>query len=425
MELTRAERERLARRGPISALVYGAGNGLQYGRRVLASVAGNVPGGADAALGAGAAAAGAALWKKRKASRSAQRLLATPGPGFNPGSSGGYVVKGTKKKHKGKKSNGVSKAIEKYVSKRLEKDHEGIFEPVFDVRSMSGFAVFTSTTYPIVNNPAAVMSTLTGNCAGWAYYDLMTTSIATDWRTLNVLSTLADAYQADAYAGDNTNTVRQTPLAQAFNEQEQFKFIFDYDLDIKNNSNLPAQLDVYFVVAKTQTLYSPTVEINTRYGEAYNNNTPAAIKSGGDPQTIASSVWQYFKTPNMEDSDFSKWKVKKHWKALLNAGDNMQCSLQHTMPFMYEAVSTGHPKGAGCWLFRIQGKPTHDTLDDGNVGFGATQVDVCAMRRMKLFHKSPHYSGKRRITSNPTEMTIAPANQTLAGDAVTQGTGAV
>lgn len=393
---------------------------LRAGKRIFSP-------GPAAAAGAAAAAAGAA-YQGAKRTRSVFNL---PGPRFNPGGAGGYVVKSGKKKRR-KKNNRVSKTVERYVSKRLEKHDEGTFEPVADIRSQQGFAVFTADAFPILNDPdgTPAASALAGNKVGWFIYDLLTqgggASEATSYKVTNVQSLANEAYRSDSFVTDNVSVMHRVPQVQDWMTQQVNKFEFSYEITMKNNSNLPSQVDVYMVVLSEASDLDPLAELQFRYDKAYNLDSAAGIKGGLDPQTVQNSHWQYFATSGMKDSDFTKWKVKKHTKAVLNGGDMANFSWQHTLRWVYEQSTnqSKYPKGSSAILFRIQGQVTHNTSADYVVGMGSAQADVHVYRRIKYHQKAPHYNGVRRISTNPTEMVIVPASQSLAAD-VTPQTGSV
>lgn len=322
------------------------------------------------------------------------------GPSFNPGGAGGYLQK-VRGRRTHKKHNPFSRH-QKDAIRRIVKANRNVWERVYATTKSETFAVFTANAFPI--SPSG--STIANDVVGWYEDDLQ------DSAKLKAL--MNDGVRQDAYVASDAAVRRIVPNS-GLEEERFYRFTFKYKYYLKNNGAQPAKVDVYMCRNSELNSLTPLGEVNQRYNDNYVLNTDGGIVAGTNPQNIQQSFTQFYSTKNQSSSMYNGWKIKKHYKAVLNPGDEATVYWEYTQTVNYNSLSAGfYTPGAGAVVFRVQGGLSHSEADERLVHYSLAQVDVDRQRIISIDTKDAHYTAKNRYTDDSNPVFV---DDVVAGDA--------
>lgn len=332
---------------------------------------------------------------------SGPKTINAPGPKFNPGGSGGYVTKVSRKRKRKRVVNlgpGIKAAVAKLIGQKSRH-----WNAIQYLKYNRCFRLATNATYDY--DPAT--AGLVEDYVGW-------TSIGGETAT-EMRAYIDAAYRKDAYTVSGTAEVRKVPQSGVLGggEQQEYKIRISYDIILRNNGGQQSKISVYKVRASEAVTASALGELNFRYEDAYVQDT--GVIGGTDPQVITKSFRQGFNTPRMSKSNSAVWKqVGETTEMVLNPGD--ETVFRHSYTVTIDGGNTyTYFKGQGAIVFKIMGSLSHSEADEKLVHHSIASCDVESHRTVNVSVRDALFTGIRRIKDNAS--VTAFTDDVVAGDA--------
>lgn len=340
------------------------------------------PAGPATAVGAGAGALAYAASRGARAARTAARVTNAASPSFNPGSSGGYVKQGKKRKVKRKRAPALTKrqriAVRAIAIKAPEPYH-----PVLDVVGQYMFPIQTSATFPCIPLAGFFGMTPTGLTTTGLTPQRVGYNILEGFPNTSLQAVLAGQpiMQIPDPSGTNVPKVYDFSDKPDYSDQYRFRHYVKWDMKVKNLSNSGARIDLYLVKANADTDVGPIQEFQALYDQRYiaSNN----VVAGGDPEEIPKQWDQFFYVAGANNRI---WRQIRKTTIVLNPGDEADVSMSNVSTLHWRGRNSEvYQKGTWWLMARIQGTLDCDKTDLSQISMSGANI-ACKMTR--------HYSVK-------------------------------
>jgi len=140
-------------------------------------------------------------------------------------------------------------------------------------------------------------------------------------------------------------------------------------LKLKNNTNAPAEICIYFLKCNDATSVTPLLDLDARI------TATQIARNGGAAATKENQLHQYWTTPaSMKDC---KWDIFKRYKFDMLAGEEYDKFFDYSFQVdTKNSTAQNYIKGFPSIVSRIMGKPSHDTTTVTTGGLNDTLVDI-------------------------------------------------
>lgn len=334
-----------------------------------------------------AVAAGAAAAAGVGAAVNAARAVKSRSVAYVPGSMGGKVRLNLKRKRRiSKYKVRVARPIRKYVNRRIKQE---TFEKLSDIRQTK-MGQWTSAVNKV------------------AYYEDFTLG-----RSEVLLYAIRTKMENTAFATTDVvvEDLKDVALTQLGNCT--VKLLGSVKYIIRNNSTSPAHLIAYHMKCIDQTDVTPTADLDSRLSQQRGTYNLGALAAAGAPIAKEDQFQQFWSTPIMKECH---WKIKQKHDFLLAAGDEIQVYFDINVPCNTKYNAIAYQKGSEVIMFRLQGRPSHDSTTSSLLGIADTLVDFQRQTTFTSYKKGASSSLSTHVdVGNSGFSAITPI---IAGDAM-------
>jgi hypothetical protein len=168
-------------------------------------------------------------------------------------------------------------------------------------------------------------------------------------------------------APDSINLTDQT-----YQHKMDFRNLYTH-IRFKNNNEMTAVLDVYCMICTDAS-----------------GNPPLTWMTSQDSNFGVTDIDTNINCYPSDSSELLKhWKIEKHTKAVLGAGDTLDCYYSRKRrlydPKAKDTSGVTYQPGDQVWFMRLQGDVVHGS-NDATIGYGNPTVDYVVKRKVTLYY---------------------------------------